>query len=80
LIQKRAASKRTMKTPETTEPLLAQIEAEVMAEGRDWTRKRLETRLQELADTHGEVFPPKPKSADSSARATVSSGHRRRAR
>ena len=66
-----------MKTHETTEPSLAQIEAEVMAEGREWTRKRLEARLQELADTHGEVFPPKPKPADPSARATVSSGHRR---
>jgi hypothetical protein len=69
-----------MKTHETPEPSLAQIEAEVMAEGREWTRKRMEARLQQLADTHGEVFPPKPKPADASARATVSSGHRRGAR
>ena len=66
-----------MKTHETTELSLAQIEAEVMAEGREWTRQRMEARLQQLADTHGEVFPPKPKPADSPARATVSSGHRR---
>jgi hypothetical protein len=66
-----------MKTHETTELSLAQIEAEVMAEGREWTRKRLEARLQQLADTQGEVFPPKPKPADPSARAPVSSGHRR---
>lgn len=66
-----------MKAPEETVPSLAQIEAEVMAEGREWTRKRMEARLQQLADTHGEVFPPKRKAADSSARAAVSSGHRR---
>lgn len=69
-----------MKTPETKELSLAQIEAEVMAEGREWTRKRMEARLQQLADTHGEVFPPKPKPAEPSARAAVSSGHRRGAR
>jgi hypothetical protein len=66
-----------MKTHETKELSLAQIEAEVMAEGREWTRKRMEERLQQLADTHGEVFPPKPKAGESPARATVSSGHRR---
>ena len=69
-----------MKTHETPELSLAQVEAEVMAEGREWTRKRMEARLQQLADTDGEVFPPQPKPADPSARASVSSGHRRRAR
>jgi hypothetical protein len=64
-----------MKTPETKELSLAQLEAEVMAEGREWTRKRMEERLQELAGTQGEVFPPKPKAGEASARATVSSGH-----
>jgi hypothetical protein len=66
-----------MKTHETKELSLAQIEAEVMAEGREWTRKRMEERLQQLADTQGEVFPPKPKLSDPSACTTVSSGHRR---
>jgi hypothetical protein len=33
-----------MKTIEETVPSLAQIEAEVMAEGREWTRQRLEAR------------------------------------
>ena len=66
-----------MKAHETKELTLAQIEAEVMAEGREWTRKRLEARLQELADTHGEVFPPKPEAGDASAYATDSSGHGR---
>lgn len=66
-----------MKTQETKELSLAQIEAEVMAEGREWTRKRMEERLQQLADTQGEVFPPKPKPSDPSACTTVSSGHGR---
>ena len=69
-----------MKTPETIELSLAQIEAEVMAEGREWTRQRLEARLQQLADTRGEVFPPERAAADPSARVSVSSGHRRGAR
>jgi hypothetical protein len=69
-----------MKTHEIPELSLAQVEAEVMAEGREWTRKRMAARLQQLADTYGEVFPPQPKPADPSARALVSSGHRRRAR
>jgi hypothetical protein len=46
-----------MKTPEGTVRTLAQIEAAVMAEGREWTRKRLEAELQRLADEQGEVFP-----------------------
>ena len=36
---------------------LREIELEVMAEGREWTRKRLQQRLQEEADLHGGVFP-----------------------
>jgi len=56
-----------MKTPEESEPSLAQIEAEVMAEGREWTRQRLQTRLQQLAEERGEVFPPKPAAADPAA-------------
>jgi hypothetical protein len=39
-------------------PSLADIEGEVAAEGREWTRQRLQERLQQLADQHGEVFPP----------------------
>jgi len=67
-----------MKTPEETVRSLAQIEAAVMAEGREWTRQRLETELQRLADEQGEVFPPERAPADPSARLPISSGHRRR--
>lgn len=39
-------------------PSLADLEREVAAEGREWTRQRLQERLQQVADQHGEVFPP----------------------
>ncbi len=47
-----------MKTLKKVFPSLADIEREVIAESREWGRKRLEERLQELADQQGEVFPP----------------------
>ena len=59
-------------------PSLAEIEAEVMAEGREWTRQRLEARLQALADQHGEVFPPKPGATGSPAQVSVWAKHRGR--
>jgi len=37
---------------------LREIELEVLEEGREWTRRRLEQRLQEESDRHGGVFPP----------------------
>ena len=47
-----------MSTPKKPFPSLAEVEAEVIAESREWGRKRLEERLQELADQQGEAFPP----------------------
>jgi hypothetical protein len=46
---------------------LREIELEVMAEGREWTRKRLQQRLQEEADRQGGVFPPEPEPGGASA-------------
>ena len=37
---------------------LRDIELEVLEEGREWTRRRLEQRLQQEADRQGGVFPP----------------------
>lgn len=37
---------------------LKELEAEVLAEGREWTRQRLQQRLQAQADEAGAVFPP----------------------
>jgi hypothetical protein len=38
--------------------LLQQIESEVLAEGQEWMQKRLEQRLEELAEKDGEISPP----------------------
>jgi hypothetical protein len=48
-----------MNTPKKPLPSIADIEREVIAETREFGRKRLEERLQELADQQGEAFPPK---------------------
>jgi hypothetical protein len=42
---------------------LKELEAEVLAEGREWTRRRLQQRLQAQADKAGAVFPPATTSA-----------------
>jgi hypothetical protein len=39
-------------------PSLAEVEREVLAECREWGRRRLEQRLQQLADQTGEVCRP----------------------
>jgi hypothetical protein len=65
--------RKRMNTEPEQPRTLREIELEVMAEGREWTRKRLQQRLQEEADRQGGVFPPEPKpdgpSAPSSAAA-----------
>ncbi len=54
--------------PEPERPrTLREIEMEVMAEGREWTRQRLQHRLQEAADRQGGVFPPEPQPGGASA-------------
>ena len=62
-----------MKTPKKSFPSLAEIEREVIAESREWGRRRLEERLQELADQQGEVFPP-PAAQTSKAHAAQRTG------
>ena len=37
---------------------LKELEAEVLAEGREWTRQRLQQRLQAQAEQAGAVSPP----------------------
>jgi hypothetical protein len=37
---------------------LREIELEVLEEGREWMRQRLEQKLQEEANRQGGVFPP----------------------
>jgi hypothetical protein len=43
---------------EQNELTLKELEAEVLAEGREWTRRRLQQRLQAQAEKAGAVFPP----------------------
>ncbi len=59
---------------------LREIELEVLNEGREWTRQRLEQRLQEEADRQGGVFPPQQRRSWPPAKARHDSAKRRRAR
>lgn len=57
---------------------LRDIELEVLEEGREWTRRRLEQRLQQEADRQGGVFPPQRSEGTSAAKRGDESAHRRR--
>lgn len=54
---------------------LREIELEVLEEGREWTRQRLEQRLQEEANRCGGVFPPERTQGVSSAEGDDASAH-----
>jgi hypothetical protein len=62
--------RKRMNTESERPRTLREIELEVMAEGREWTRKRLQQRLQAEADRQGGVFPPEPKPGGASAQST----------
>ena len=57
---------------------LREIELEVLEEGREWTRRRLEQRLQEESDRRGGVFPPQRKKGSSPAKAADGAANRGR--
>jgi hypothetical protein len=59
---------------------LREIEMEVLAEGREWMRQRLEQKLQEEADRHGGVFPPQPPSGSPPSKARHDRAQRGRRR
>jgi hypothetical protein len=59
---------------------LWEIEAEVLAEGQEWMRLRLQQKLQQAADQHGRVFPPQPPAALARQSATDAFAHQRRRR
>jgi hypothetical protein len=66
-------------TPERNESRsLREIELEVLEEGREWTRRRLEQRLQEEADRQGGVFPPQHEKGSPSAKANDGAANRSR--
>jgi hypothetical protein len=57
---------------------LREIELTVEAEGREWTRQRLQQELQKEADLHGGVFPPQRSTGSASAKAQAPNAQRRR--
>ena len=59
---------------------LREIEMEVLAEGREWMRRRLQQKLQAQADRHGGVFPPQRSQGLASAKSADASAKRRRRR
>jgi len=59
---------------------LRELELEVEAEGREWTRQRLQQRLQEEAARVGEVFPPQRAAAGASAHPPDAAAHGGRGR
>lgn len=54
-----------MKEQKASELSLKALEAEVLAEGRAWTRQRLQQRLQAQAEEAGAVSPPPATAATS---------------
>jgi hypothetical protein len=67
-----------MNTEQTRPRSLREIEMEVEAEGREWTRQRLQQRLQAEADRQGGVFPPQRPAGGASAQPPHADAHRRR--
>jgi hypothetical protein len=59
---------------------LREFEDEVLAEGQEWMRQRLQQKLQEEADRTGRVFPPQPAPSVERPRQVDAPAHRRRRR
>jgi hypothetical protein len=59
---------------------LREIEDEVLAEGQEWMRQRLQQKLQQEADRSGRVFPPQPTPSLARSRKNDAPAHRRRRR
>ena len=49
-----------MKKPMRAVSPLAEVEMETLEEGREWTRRRLERKLQQMAQGQGAISPPEP--------------------
>jgi hypothetical protein len=60
------------------EPTLAEIEEEVLAEGREWMRQRLQQRLQERADRISQTFSPPGKTSGPMSKKRADVGKQRR--
>jgi hypothetical protein len=69
-----------MSTEKLTARSLRELEDEVLAEGQEWMRQRLQQKLQQEADRLGRVFPPESTSPPPRPRADHAPAHRRRCR
>jgi len=59
---------------------LREIETEVLAEGQEWMRHRLQQKLQHEADQHGRGFPPQRPAAVARQSPTAAPAHQCRRR
>ena len=62
------------------EPTLAEMEEEVLAEGREWMRQRLQQKLQEGADRISPIFSPPGRPSGPMSKKRVDAGKQRRPR
>ena len=69
-----------MNSEQKTGRSLWEIEQEVLAEGREWMRRRLQAKLQAEADQYGRIFPPRPTAGAPRPRADDAPAHQRRRR
>ena len=69
-----------MNAEQHTARSLREIEDEVLAEGQEWMRQRLQQKLQQEADRLGRVFPPEPTPPPPRPPADHAPAHRRRRR
>jgi hypothetical protein len=57
---------------------LGEMEEEVLAEGREWMRRRLEEKLKEKAEQISQVFSPEEGAVKASAKEKTQAQHQRR--
>jgi len=60
------------------EPTLAEIEEEVLAEGREWMRQRLQQRLRERAERISQTFSPRARATGASSKSDAEVAKQRR--
>jgi hypothetical protein len=60
------------------EPTLAEMEEEVLAEGREWMRQRLQQKLQEQADRISRIFFPQGRAFGPRSKKRADTGQQRR--
>ena len=63
-----------------SEPTLAEMEEEVLAEGREWMRQRLQQKLQERADRIGPSVFPQGSAPGARSKKKADAGKQRRGR